>query len=67
MEKSLFQIAIERILDRFQKATPDDQEEVFLTLHEATKRPEELHSVSKPEAVAKLLKILFPELRQEAR
>lgn len=62
-EKPLFQIAIERILDRHCRAAPDDQDEVILTLYAVTKHPREFDHVDRNDAAAKLVKLLFPELK----
>lgn len=67
MEKMLFEIAIERILGRLSRAKKDDQNEVILILNEAMKNEIHNHGPARSNAAEKLVRILFPELRQEAR
>ena len=57
-EKSLYQIAVERFLDRLSKATPDTQNDIILMLHKL----DPLSEPRRTEAAGIITRKLFPEL-----
>lgn len=61
LEKPLFQIAVERIVERFVKLPTDDREQVFLTLMAAANASGNRTAVAH-DAAQVVLPILFPEL-----
>lgn len=59
-EKSLYQIAIERLWDRFSKADPGVKNEIIFFLQQKAWTPRE-----REEGIAYMLNNLFPELKGE--